>query len=177
MYTPDPTIQYNAGNPLARAMQTVAQIIAGGLGTKVLYVTLGGFDTHQNQNAVVNGQPLLLQYLDEAVDTFYRDMQRLGKDDKILTMTWSEFGRKVPENPSIGTDHGTLAPQFVIGTLVKGGVYGVHPSLTALNPEDDPMFSSNSLDFRSMYATILESWLGADSQEILGGSFELLPFV
>lgn len=175
-YTPDPAIQYPSTNPLARVMQMAAQIIAGGLGTKILYVTLGGFDTHQTQNGPngQGGQPLLLQYLDDAVDAFYRDMQRLGVDDKVLIMTWSEFGRKVGENGNRGTDHGASGPQFVIGTPVRGGLFGVYPSLTDLDRDDGTKFS---IDFRSIYATILERWLGVSSRELLGGTFELLNFL
>jgi len=175
-YTSDPNIQYPTTNPLARGLLTVAQIIAGDLGTKILYVTLGGFDTHGNQNGQngQGGQPLLLQHLDEAVDAFYQDMKRLGKDDKVLIMTWSEFGRKVGENGNLGTDHGASAPQFVIGSPVQGGIIGEHPSLTNLDRDDGTVYS---IDFRSYYATILETWLEVDSREILGGSFGVLPFI
>ncbi len=178
-YVSDPTIVYNPQNPLARAMEQVAKIIAGDLGTKILYVTLGGFDTHETQapaNQPLQGfHALLLQWVAEAVDVFYRDMQRLGKDHEILMMTWSEFGRKVRENGNYGTDHGASGPQFVIGTPVQGGVFGEHPSLTDLYEGQDA--TKHSIDFRSIYATILDRWLGVSSQEILGSSFELIPFV
>lgn len=175
-YTADPNIVYPANNPLARGLAQVAQIIAAELDTKILYVTLGGFDTHQNQAPAQGGHPLLLQYLNDAVDVFYRDLQRLGKDDKVLIMTWSEFGRKVPQNGNAGTDHGASAAQFVFGTPVKGGIIGEYPSLTDLNPGNtyDTKFS---IDFRQIYATILENWLETDSREVLGGRFEKLPFV
>jgi uncharacterized protein (DUF1501 family) len=178
-YPPDPSIQYDSRNPLARALQSVAQIIAGNLGTKILYATLGGFDTHQNQNGN-NGQgghPLLLRYMDDAIDTFYRDMRRLGKADKIMTLCWTEFSRKVGQNGDLGTDHGAGGDEFVIGPPVRGGIIGQHPSLTTLDRDDGMIFS---IDFRSIYATILENWLGVNASEwskILGGTFPLLPFV
>ncbi len=171
-YVPDPNIVYPTNNRLALVMQQAAQIIGAGLETKILYVTLGGFDTHRNQSG---SHALLMRYLDEAVDAFYRDMQRLGKDDKVIMMTWSEFGRLVPENGDIGTDHGAAAPQLIIGTPVQGGIVGEYPSLTDLNPDRPDV--KYSIDFRSVYATILENWLGADSREILGGSYEILSFV
>jgi uncharacterized protein (DUF1501 family) len=170
-YTPAPGIVYNEANDLATAMRQVAQLIAGNLGTKIFYVSLDGFDTHTRQK---DNHAALLGHLADAVDTFYRDLQRLGRDDKVLIMTWSEFGRKVKENDNIGTDHGASAPQFVFGASVKGGVYGEHPSLTDLYGEDD---TKHSIDFRSYYATVLEKWLGVDSHEVLGGLFELLDFV
>ncbi len=173
-YTADPTIVYNMQNPLARALRQVAQILAAKLGTRILYVSLGGFDTHQSQ---ATPHANLLARLSEAIATFYADLVRLGQDDRVLLMTWSEFGRKVVENGNQGTDHGTVGPQLLIGTRVKGGIIGEHPSLRAedLNPGlGDPKFSVQSLDFRSTYATILEKWFLVDSREILGGAFELL---
>lgn len=171
-YTPDPGIVYNEGNRLARAMQQAAQIIGANLGTKILYVSLGGFDTHQTQ---ANAHATLLGNLSDAVDTFYRDMQRLGLADRVLMMTWSEFGRKVRENGNQGTDHGASAPQFVFGNAVKRGITGVHPNLADLNPGlDDTKYA---IDFRAYYATILEKWLGVDAREILGGAFDVLDFI
>ncbi|GBC77570.1 hypothetical protein HRbin08_01049 [bacterium HR08] len=176
-YTADPAITYNSQNPLARALQQVAQILAANLGTRILYVSIGGFDTHQGQ---ATPHATLLSRLSEAVAVFYTDLVRLGLDDRVLMMTWSEFGRKVVENGNGGTDHGTVGPQFLIGTRVKGGIVGEHPSLRAedLNPGlGDPKFSARAIDFRSTYATILEKWFLVDSREILGGAFELLDII
>lgn len=176
-YTPDPGVTYNPQNPLARAMQQVAQILAANLGTRILYVSIGGFDTHQTQ---ANTHATLLARLAEALATFYKDLERLGLADRVLMMTWSEFGRKVAENGNQGTDHGTVGPQFLIGARVKGGIFGEHPSLRPedLNPGlSDPKFSARSIDFRSTYATILEKWFLVDSREILGGSFEIFDLI
>lgn len=176
-YTSDPSITYNQQNPLARALQQVAQILAADLGTRILYVSIGGFDTHQSQ---ATPHATLLSRLSEAVAVFYADLVRLGLDDRVLMMTWSEFGRKVLENGNQGTDHGTVGPQFLIGTRVKGGIVGEHPSLRAedLNPGlGDPKFSARAIDFRSTYATILERWFRVDSRELLGGAFELLDVI
>lgn len=180
-YQNDPTIIYPSNNPLASAMKQAAQIIASDLGTKILYVMLDGFDTHQGQLDRAVNHPLLLRYLDEAVWAFYQDLRRLGRDHQVLMMTWSEFGRKLPENGNQGTDHGASAPQFVIGTRVNGlnqrsstGIFGEHPSLTDLYSEDD---TKHTIDFRSLYATILERWLEVSSREILGGTFEIMDFI
>jgi uncharacterized protein (DUF1501 family) len=174
MYTPDPTVVYDPRNPLATALQQAAQIIAADLGTKILYVTLGGFDTHTAQ---ADPQARLLGYVSDAVDTFYRDLVRLGKDDKVLIMTWSEFSRKVVENMNRGTDHGAASVEFVFGTPVKGGIYGVHPGLSQSELNPGLYDTKFSIDFRRIYATVLEDWLGADSKEILNGSFTKLGFV
>jgi uncharacterized protein (DUF1501 family) len=178
-YTTDPAIVYNSENPLAQALRQVARILAGNLNTKILYVSLGGFDTHQRQavpNSPLTGtHATLLGHVSEAVDTFYLDLVRLGIDNRVLMMTWSEFGRKVRENGNQGTDHGASGAQFVFGTAVRGGPIGEYPSLTDVYPGQDA--TRHSIDFRQIYATILDRWLGVDHRAILGQPFELLPFV
>jgi uncharacterized protein (DUF1501 family) len=128
------------------------------------------------QNDPLTGQhATLLGNLSDAVDTFYRDMARLGAADKVLIMTWSEFGRKVKENGNIGTDHGAAGPQFVFGNAIKQKITGDHPNLSDLNQGlDDLKFS---IDFRSTYATILEKWLGVDAKEVLGGTYDIQSFI
>jgi uncharacterized protein (DUF1501 family) len=170
-YVPDPSVMYEEANPLANALQQVARIIAADLGTRIFYVSFSGFDTHTNQ---AHDHARLLRIVSEAIDAFYRDIRRLHKEDRVLLMTWSEFGRKAKQNADVGTDHGASAPQFVCGSPVQGGIYGAHPSLTDVYVEDD---LKHGIDFRSYYATILERWLDVDSQDILGGSFELLGFI
>ncbi|MDW8344149.1 MAG: DUF1501 domain-containing protein [Verrucomicrobiae bacterium] len=157
---------------LARQLQLVARLIAGEIDTRVYYVSMGGFDTHANQ---AGAHDRLLTELAEAVAAFQADLQKQGNAHRVLTMTFSEFGRRVAENGSAGTDHGTAAPMFICGAAVKGGIYAPHPSLA---PGDldrgDLRFGT---DFRQVYATVLENWLGAASAPILGGTFQKLKFV
>jgi uncharacterized protein (DUF1501 family) len=155
---------------LARQLQMVSRMIAGGLGTRVYYVSMGGFDTHANQKGP---HERLMTELGEGVEAFYNDLDKQGNHGRVLTMTFSEFGRRVAENASGGTDHGTAAPMFVFGTRIKAGVYGTHPGLNDLD-RGDLKFAT---DFRNVYATILENWLGAKSQPILGSDFKKLAFV
>jgi uncharacterized protein (DUF1501 family) len=161
-------------DPFAQGLKLIAQIIAGGIGTQILYVTIGGFDTHAEQNTARVNHPMLLETVDKGLDAFYRDISQMGVAEDIVMMTFSEFGRRVRENGSLGTDHGTAAPMVVLGDRVKGGLHGEHPSLTKLDDNGDLIYT---VDFRSVYATILEEWLGADSQAILGKRFEKLGFL
>lgn len=161
----DPSAPYPAG--LGGALKQCSQILASNLGTRILYVTIGGFDTHQNQDANFNGQQSnLLTNLSTAIDAFLADLNRQGKADNVLVMAWSEFGRRVQKNPDNGTDHGAAAPVFVLGNRVKGGVVGTFPSLSNLDNNGDVRFS---IDFRSVYATILQKWLGVDYREVIPG--------
>lgn len=157
---------------LGRQLQTVAQLIGGGLDTRVYYVSMNGFDTHANELGMHNR---LMTELSEGVDAFYSDLERQGNSDRVLTMTFSEFGRRVAQNASDGTDHGTAAPMFLFGTRIKPGLYGVHPDLDPDKLDHgDLKFAT---DFRGVYATVLENWLGAPSAPILGQQFEKLKFV
>jgi uncharacterized protein (DUF1501 family) len=116
-----------------------------------------------------------MQMLSAGVGAFMKDLKSQGNDKKTMVMTFSEFGRRVTENASGGTDHGTAAPMFVFGSPVKGGVYGDHPSLRAKDLDaGDLKFHT---DFRSVYATILENWLKSDSSKILGGNFKTMPLL
>jgi uncharacterized protein (DUF1501 family) len=171
------TTKYKGGvaypaTPLGQQLQMVAQMIAGGLKTRVYYVSLGGFDTHTNEKAQ---HDRLMQTLSAGVGAFMKDLKAQGNDKKTVVMTFSEFGRRVQENASHGTDHGTAAPMFVFGAPVKGGVYGAHPSLRAQDLDaGDLKFHT---DFRSVYATLLNNWLKADSNKILGANFKTLPLL
>ncbi|HUY77783.1 MAG TPA: DUF1501 domain-containing protein [Ktedonobacterales bacterium] len=155
----------------AKGLQVLAEAIVQGLGLRVGYVTLGGFDTHADQAMV---QPKLLTDLAEGVTAFYADLAAHNASSNVVIMTWSEFGRRVEENAGLGTDHGTAAPLFVFGDAVQGGVYGEPPSLNSLDPYGNLQFT---VDFRSVYATVLDRWLGASGQAILGGSFGDQPFL
>jgi len=151
---------------LGRSLALAAQIVGSKLGTRVLYIQHGSFDTHVTQKQT---QDRLLADFANAIDAFYTDLAAHGNDGRVLTMTFSEFGRRVPENASRGTDHGEAAPVFLIGG-VKGGLYGNHPDLAQLNMGNLPF----STDFRSVYATVIERWLGRPSAAIVGGSFSPL---
>src|SRR5438105_2414643 len=151
--------------PFAAGLKILAEAIVQGLGLRVGYVTLGGFDTHANQQITHN---TLMKTLADGLATFYSDLSKHGKADNVVVMTWSEFGRRVEENGSQGTDHGTAAPMFVLGNPVNKGVFGEPPSLSNLDNNGNLKYTT---DFRSIYATILDRWLGASSHDVLGGSF------
>ena len=140
-------------NTLATQLSYIAQCVASGFTTKVYLVTIGSFDTHSNQ---ITDQDRLLRQLSTAISVFQQDLAGLGIADRVVTMTYSEFGRRPQENGS-GTDHGTAAPHFVIGTQVKGGVYGADPNLTQLVSGNLAFDSLH--DFRNVYATMMNEWL------------------
>ena len=152
------------------SMQQIATLIAAKLGTRVFYVTFGGFDTHTQQD---RRQPQLLTQYSDAMKAFMADMGQLGLTDKVCMVTFSEFGRRVHENAGRGTDHGTASEMFVIGGGIKGGLYGAYPSLTDLD-QGDLRFTT---DFRSVYATVLDKWMGANSELALGTKYPDLGFV
>ena len=141
-------------NDLSEQLAIVARLINGGLGTRIYMVSISGFDTHADQYPAHN---TLLNYLAAGVKSFYDDLDISGLSDNVLTMTFSEFGRTIFENGSEGTDHGTGTPIMLFGgTNIGGGFYGEPPLLTNVDPNEDPDFS---IDFRSVYATILQDWL------------------
>ncbi len=152
---------------LGDSLSLVARMIAGGLPTRVYYVSHGGYDTHQGQLAT---HQRLMTELGSALGAFCADLKAQGNFDRVMLMTFSEFGRRVGQNASNGTDHGAAAPLFVLGGGVKAGFYGKYPSLTELN-QGDLMYN---VDFRSVYATALERWLKVPSKNILGKQFPLV---
>jgi uncharacterized protein (DUF1501 family) len=156
-------------SPFANDLKLVAQMIAGGLPTRVYYVTLGGFDTHRDQGP---RHVRLLETLSGALAAFTEDLKALGQLDRVTTMTFSEFGRRVAENGSQGTDHGEAAPLFVIGQHIKPGVHGPAPDLrkSALSRGD----VAYKVDFRTIYSSMLRNWLKADDAKVLGKKFEPL---
>ena len=163
------TVEYPQG-PLGQGLKTIAQIIAGDVGTRVFFATLGGFDTHANQPFQ---HQRLLTALDGSIDAFMQDLERLGRQDDVMLMTFSEFGRRVQQNASNGTDHGTAAPLFMVGGGVRGGLHGTYPSLSDLDRGD----LKYTTDFRSVYSSVLQGWLGTPSDQILGGVYPTLPLV
>jgi len=164
------TVTYPTG-PFAAGLKILAEAIVEGLGLRVGYVTLGGFDTHANQQAT---HDTLMKILADGLSAFYTDLSNHGKADTVVIMTWSEFGRRVEENGSLGTDHGTAAPMFVLGNPVNRGIFGEPPSLSSLDNTGNLKYTT---DFRSVYATVLDRWLGASSQDVLGGSFGSQDFL
>jgi uncharacterized protein (DUF1501 family) len=153
-----------------KGMQEIAMLIAANLGTRIYYISTGGFDTHTAQ---ARRQPVLLQQLSDGLKAFMDDMQQMGQGDKVAVMTFSEFGRRVHENAGGGTDHGTASEMFILGGGVKGGLYGAYPSLTDLD-QGDLKFNT---DFRSVYATMLDRWMGVDSERVLDDRFDDLQFI
>ncbi len=160
------------GSQLGNSLKLVAKLIGGGLPTRVYYVSQGGYDTHTNQ---INTQTRLLQDLGDSTKAFVDDMKAQGNMQRVLVMTFSEFGRRVSENANGGTDHGAAAPMFVVGNKVKAGLLGKYPSLA---PQD--LFEGDikyNVDFRNVYASVLENWLKTKSAPILGKQFEPLALV
>jgi uncharacterized protein (DUF1501 family) len=157
-------------SPLSQGLRTIAQVIAGDVGTRVFFATLGGFDTHANQPFQ---QQRLLGELDGSIDAFMQDLERLGRANDVMLMTFSEFGRRVQQNASNGTDHGTAEPLFMVGGGVQGGLHGTYPSLSDLD-RGDLKFTT---DFRSVYGSVLQGWMGAPADQILGTGYPLLSLV
>ena len=155
-----PSVPYPASG-LGQSLQRIAALISAGLETRVYYATQGGFDTHANQ---VNRHAQLLNELSEALHAFQSDLEQKRLDRQVLTMTFSEFGRRPSENSTAGTDHGTSAPLFVMHTGIKQAVNGTPPDL-AIKPNEDITFST---DFRQVYGTVLRNFLQADPAKVLG---------
>jgi len=164
-----PAVDY-PNTPLGSGFKLLSQAISSNLGVRVFHVGMGGFDTHTGQTTA---QARLLTNLAEAGTAFYRDLQAHGRAQDVLLMTWSEFGRRAQENANNGTDHGTAGPMFLLGGAVQGGLYGQMPSLIDLDNGN----LKHTVDFRSVYASVLESWLGAPADDLLGAHYERLPFV
>lgn len=166
--------KYPEDNELAIKLRTVARLISGGLGTKIYVVSLGGFDTHADQT--VEGESTtgihanLLQTLGDAICAFQDDMQLLGLEERVVGMTYSEFGRRIRSNASFGTDHGTAAPLMIFGSCVNAGIIGDNPEISTEvdNQEGVPM----QYDFRSVYGSILMDWFGVAEDEVRGLLFE-----
>ncbi len=161
------TVTYPNNGPLGASLKLIASLIAGGIGSRVYYASIPGFDTHSNQRVQ---HPQLLSQLGASMRAFHDDLKAQGNAEKVLVMTFSEFGRRVAENASGGTDHGTAAPMFLFGQPVHAGLFGRLPNLSDLD-NGDLKFGT---DFRSVYATVLRKWLGADPAAVLGGSYPLL---
>jgi uncharacterized protein (DUF1501 family) len=151
-------------------LKTVAALINGGFPARVFYVSQGGFDTHFGQK---NAHPGLMAQWSQAVKAFHDDLVRLKQDHRVLMLTFSEFGRRVKENFSQGTDHGVAGPVFLYGTPVAGGVIGEHPSLSDLDSGD----LKSARDFRTIYAGIARDWMQVESDSVVGSEFEPMSFL
>jgi uncharacterized protein (DUF1501 family) len=154
----------------AQSMRDVARMIAADVGPRVFYTSLGGFDTHAGQP---EDHPELLNTLSSAVTAFRADLEAQGRADDVVVLVFSEFGRRLAENASAGTDHGKAGLMFAIGKGVKGGLYGAQPDLEKLD-DGDPVMTT---DFRQVYATALDKWLNIPSRDILGSSFNAIGFI
>ena len=153
---------------LARRLRLIAQLIKAGLSTSIYYTHLDGFDTHSGQLQRHAG---LLRELGASLGAFLDDLRKSGESDRVLVLVFSEFGRRLGENGSAGTDHGSAAPVFLLGHPVKPGLHGPYPDLTHLD-DGDPR---HAIDFRSIYATVLDRWLAVPHHEILGAPLEPVP--
>lgn len=151
--------------PLANRLKLAAQLINADLGARVFYVSQNGYDTHSSQ---ANSHANLLRTLSEAMTAFYKDLAARGHKDRILIMTFSEFGRRAKENGSKGTDHGSGAPMFLVGGKVQSGLIGEHPSLAQLEAGN----LKHHTDFRQVYAAVLDQWMGVSSKDVLGKVYE-----
>jgi len=175
--TYQPSAAYNNNNALAVALRTVAGAMVKGVGTRVFFVQTGGYDTHaiQNPNQANGSYTGLMTTLNDALLSFYTDLLNQGLLSDTLVLQFSEFGRRITENGSQGTDHGAAGLMLAMGGSVRGDIYGTAPNLRAA--ADNPTLENNSsdvryeTDFRSVYARVIEDWLGASSVAILGGDF------
>jgi uncharacterized protein (DUF1501 family) len=158
-----PKVPY-PNTPLANRLRLAAQLIDADVGARIFYVSIGGFDTHANQQ---NAHANLLGQVSGAITAFYKDLAARGHKDRLLITTFSEFGRRARENGSRGTDHGSAAPMILVGGQVKSGLIGDHPSLTQLEAGN----LKHHTDFRQVYAAILDQWLGVSSKHVLGEVF------
>jgi len=170
------SVTYPANNDLAKGLKLIAKMATSTnplLGTRVFYISEGGYDTHADQ---INDQQALHRALAEGLKAFYDDLAAHNLADKTLIMIWSEFGRRASDNASDGTDHGEANNIYCIGNRVQGGLYGANPNLTDLHNGN----LKNNLDFRDVYTTIIQNWFGntaAEAQQVLNGQFTNLGFL
>ena len=164
------SIEY-AANPIAQSMRSAAQVLFADLGTRVFYTQHGSFDTHSGE---LTSHAKLWQEVSGAIGDFYDDLKEHGREDEVVVLVFSEFGRRIKDNGS-GTDHGSGGVAFVIGSEVKGGMYGQYPSIREADQLEGDLHFNN--DFRSTYSTIIENWFGIDAVPIVNGTFEQVDFV
>ena len=165
----EPTVKYPT-DEFGEMLKVAAALIDARVGTRVISVELGGFDTHNNQRAAHDA---CMKRLDAGLGAFLNDIMETPAGGEVVVVCFSEFGRRVKENGSRGTDHGVAAPMLVFGTKVKGGLYGKHPSLTDLDDGDLKM----TTDFRSVYGTVIEKWFKAEQEKVLDAKYPVLGFL
>lgn len=163
-------LDLKGGQYVTRQLDIVADLIKGGLDTRIYYVSASGFDTHANQRGQHDN---LLRQVSESLGKFQKRLERDGSSGRVTTMVFSEFGRRVSENKSGGTDHGTAAPMFVVGEHVKPGLHGAAPSLQRLDDGD----LIHTVDFRQVYTAVLNDWLGVPAKLVLRDEFAALPVI
>lgn len=169
-----PKIEYPADNGLANNLRVIAGLIAGGLSTRVYWTHIGGFDTHTNQRAQHDN---LMKAVNDATAAFFKDLKAQGQDQRVLMLTMSEFSRTTLENGGQGTDHSAGGAQFLLGPGVKPGIHGQHPSLKKEELIPTGWSLKHTQDFRSMYASVLEKWMGIPSEPVLGQQFPLIDCI
>ncbi len=157
-------------NPFGNAVKTAARVVANDSGVAVVHLSLGSFDTHAGQAPT---QARLLSELAQGLAALESALREIGRWDRTLVVTYAEFGRRPKENQSQGTDHGTASVHFALGGRVAGGFHGAAPQLDRVGDGNPPY----TIDFRQVYATVLEGWWGSDSRSVLGGRFETLPIL
>ena len=160
-----PVTRFPVTSDLSRQLRMVASMIRAGLPTRVYYVGHGGFDTHAGQP---NSHGRLLEQFASAMKAFQDELVAMREDQRVLTLAFSEFGRRARQNASNGTDHGAAGPMFLFGPMIRPGLLGDHPSLSNLDNNGDLVYS---VDFRNIYATVLDQWMGSDSKAVLGKSY------
>ena len=164
------TIEY-ASNPISQSLRSVAQVLLADFGTRVFYTQHGSFDTHSGE---LISHAKLWDEVSSGIGDFYDDLKEHGREDEVIILVFSEFGRRIKDNGS-GTDHGSGGVAFIIGSEIKGGMYGQYPSIKEADQLEGDLHFNN--DFRSTYSTIIESWFGMDAIPIVNGSFEKFDFV
>jgi uncharacterized protein (DUF1501 family) len=171
-----PAVAY-PNNGFGQALQAVAGAMVGGIGTRVFFVQTGGYDTHsaQNTNQANGSYTQLMVTLNDGLTAFYNDLQRQGLLGDTMVLQFSEFGRRINENASAGTDHGAASVMLVMGGGVRGGIYGTAPNLRITSDNPTLENSGNDVryetDFRSVYARVIDQWLGGNSVQVLAGDF------
>ena len=157
-------------NGLSQRLKSVAQLITADLGARVYFVSLDGFDTHAEQKGAHES---LMGEFSSALRAFYIDLKEHGLSERVLTVTFSEFGRRVKENGSLGTDHGAASQMFLVGDSVKAGIHGKHPDLSDLDQGD----LKHHTDFRSVYNTLLKNWLEWPTGSVFSEKHRLLSIL